>query len=142
MANTILKYHGHAWHMALFLGPYTYALIADTMHSVQPDLLHRMLTRRTPAYYALSLRRIKRSTSLAITHEGSEFVNELLDSRLDSMSSVPTGPTSPPRHLYESFIQLLVGCCVGCCFVWVVATVLHLSRKLLHDQTTSNTSNT
>ena len=65
--------------MLLFTGPYALAAIADAIQSVQLTLACRLVTRPNPTHLALSVRRIKRTASAIVSHEGTELVNEALE---------------------------------------------------------------
>lgn len=65
--------------MSSFAGPYTLASIADAVQSMRLPLIRRLITRPNPTHFALSFRRVKRSTSVIIAHEGIELMTEVLE---------------------------------------------------------------
>ena len=84
--------------MFLFTGPYALAAIVDAIETVRMPLIRRIMTRPSPAYFALSLRRIKQSTSAIVSHESTELVHEAMED----------APMHTLDHAYEYFLTFII----------------------------------
>ena len=105
--------------MSLFTGPYALAAIVDAMQSVRLPLVRRFITHPNHTHFALSLRRIKCTTSVIMSHAGMELVNEVFED----------APVRLLNNMYDNFLVFIMTYCIIIFYIDCIRTG-YISSKL------------